>query len=155
MRRLRDTVCPERRGFSRIPKPDCSRGESGRELTVHSHRCAILESVTDAPKSRRAMLEEFLAANPDDAFARYGLAMECVNAGDDAAAEDHFRRLLSSHPEYLYGYFHYGQLLLRGSRGSEAQELFRQGVAAAKKAGEAHALSELEAALEDAVASQQ
>ena len=98
------------------------------------------------------MLEEFLAANPNDAFARYGMAMECVNTGDDAAAESHFRQLLSAHPEYLYGYFHYGQLLLRLSRGAEAQEILRQGVAAAKKAGDAHALSELEGALADAVA---
>jgi tetratricopeptide (TPR) repeat protein len=98
------------------------------------------------------MLEEFLAANPNDAFARYGLALECVNAGDEEAAESHFRQLISAHPEYLYGYFHYGQLLLRLSRGAEAQNTFRQGIAAAKKAGDGHALSELEAALEEAVA---
>jgi len=95
------------------------------------------------------MLEEFLAANPSDAFARYGLALECVNAGDDADAENQFRQLISAHPEYLYGYFHYGQLLLRLSRGTEAQNTFRQGITAAKKAGDAHALSELETALAD------
>lgn len=97
------------------------------------------------------MLEEFLAANPNDAFARYGLALECAKADDDAAAEIHFRKLLEAHPEYLYGYFHYGQLLLKLGRGAEAQETFRQGVAAAKRAGDTHALSELEAALEEAV----
>ena len=32
------------------------------------------------------MLEEFLAKNPDDAFSRYGLALECMNSGDLAAA---------------------------------------------------------------------
>jgi len=95
------------------------------------------------------MLEEFLAANPSDAFARYGLALECVNAGDDADAENQFRQLISAHPEYLYGYFHYGQLLLRLSRGTEAKDTFRAGIAAAKKAGDAHALSELETALAD------
>jgi len=99
------------------------------------------------------MLEEFLAANPTDAFARYGLAMECVNAGDDAAAAEQFRQLLAAHPDYLYGYFHYGQLLLRLSRGGEAQQTFRDGIAAAKKKGDAHALSELETALEEVVAS--
>ena len=95
------------------------------------------------------MLEEFLAANPNDAFARYGMAMECVNAGDDAAAETHFRGLLTAHPEYLYGYFHFGQLLLRLARAAEAREILRQGVAAAKAAKDAHALSELEASLAD------
>ncbi len=99
------------------------------------------------------MLEEFVAANPSDAFARYGLAMECAKTDDDAAAETHFRQLLAAHPDYLYGYFHYGQLLLKLSRGADAQELFRAGIAAAKKAGDAHALGELEGALEGAVTS--
>jgi len=104
----------------------------------------------DAPKSRRAMLEEFLAANPNDAFARYGLAMEYAKCGDEADAEREFRALLAAHPGYLYGYFHYGQLLQRMSRGAEAQAAFRQGIEAARKAGDAHALSELETALEEA-----
>jgi tetratricopeptide (TPR) repeat protein len=105
----------------------------------------------DAPKTRRAMLEEFLAANPADAFARYGLALECVSAGDGAAAEVHFRQLLAAHPEYVPGYYHYGQLLVKLARGADAQHTFRQGIAAAQKAGDAHALSELEAALEETV----
>ena len=74
------------------------------------------------------MLEQFVAADPDDAFARYGLALECVNGGDSAAAEENFRRLLASHPEYVPAYYHYGQLLTRLSRGAEAQETFRQGI---------------------------
>jgi predicted Zn-dependent protease len=105
--------------------------------------------VPDAPKSRRELLEEFVAANPNDAFARYGLAMECAKSDDDAAAENHFRQLISAHPDYLYGYFHYGQLLLKQGRGGDAQSTFREGVAAARKKGDAHALSELEAALEE------
>jgi len=104
----------------------------------------------DAQKSRRAMLEEFLAANPADAFARYGLALECVNAGDNTAAESNFHQLATAHPEYVPGYYHYGQLLLKLGRGADAQNVLRQGIAAAKKAGDAHALSELEAALEEA-----
>jgi len=108
--------------------------------------------VTDTPKSRRAMLEEFLAANPNDAFARYGLAMECANSGDDAAAENHFSQLLAAHADYLYGYFHYGQLLLKLGRSAEAKSTLEQGVAAAKKKGDAHALSELEGALAEVIA---
>jgi tetratricopeptide (TPR) repeat protein len=95
------------------------------------------------------MLEEFVAANPADAFARYGLALECVNGGDNSAAEDNFRKLISAHPEYVPGYYHYGQLLMRLARSAEAQGTFRQGIEAARKAGDAHALSELESALEE------
>lgn len=109
----------------------------------------------EAQKTRRQMLEDFLAANPNDAFPLYGLAIECTNSGDTAAAEEYFRRLVSGHPDYVPSYFHYGQLLLRLRRGADAQAAFRRGIAAAKKAGNAHALSELEAALEEAVASGQ
>ena len=38
-------------------------------------------------KSRRQMLEEFVIKKPDDAFSRYGLAMECMNSGDASAAD--------------------------------------------------------------------
>jgi Tfp pilus assembly protein PilF len=95
------------------------------------------------------MLEEFLAANPTDAFARYGLAMECLNASDASAAEGHFRQLVSSHADYVPAYYHYGQLQARLGHSDEAQNTFRAGIAAARKAGDAHALSELEAALDE------
>lgn len=103
--------------------------------------------MTQAPQSRREMLEQFVAANPSDAFARYGLAMECVNLGDDDAAGQHFRALLAAHPDYLYGYFHYGQLLLKLGRAGEARQILQAGVAAAQTKGDAHAREELEGAL--------
>ncbi len=45
-------------------------------------------------KTRRQMLEEFVAAKPNDAFARYGLAMECATTGDVAGAD----RTVQGHP---------------------------------------------------------
>src|ERR1700730_13503752 len=48
-------------------------------------------------KTRRQMLEEFVAAKPNDAFARYGLAMECANSGDASAADQQFKMLLGAH----------------------------------------------------------
>jgi tetratricopeptide (TPR) repeat protein len=107
------------------------------------------EFVTAPAKSRRSMLEEFAAANPNDAFARYGLALECVNAGDPAAAEQHFRLLLAAHPEYVPGYYHFGQLLARQSQPAAARKIFSEGIATARKAGDTHSLSELQAALDD------
>ena len=95
------------------------------------------------------MLEEFVAASPGDAFARYGLAMECSNGGDPAAAQEHFRSLLAAHPEYVPGYFHYGQLLARTNQGEAARKILSDGVAAARAAGDTHALSELQAALDE------
>src|SRR5579862_103951 len=67
-------------------------------------------------KTRRQMLEEFVAAKPNDAFARYGLAMDCANAGDAADADTHFKALLEGHPEYVAAYFQFGQFLAKTGR---------------------------------------
>ncbi len=104
--------------------------------------------MTQQQKTRRQMLEEFTAAHPQDAFARYGLALECANSGDSDAAIEHFRRLLADHPNYVGGYFHYGQLLARLARTEEARQILTAGVAVAQKAGELHASSEMQAALD-------
>jgi tetratricopeptide (TPR) repeat protein len=100
-------------------------------------------------KTRRQKLEEFVAAKPNDAFSRYGLAMECANTGDSAAAEEHFRRLLAANPDYVSGYFHFGQLLARLSRTEEARQILSSGIGVASRKGDDHARSEMEAALAD------
>ncbi len=101
------------------------------------------------PRRRRETLEAFLAANPNDAFTRYALAVECANQGDQAAAADHFRRLLSAHPEYVPGYFHYGKLLVRMQRLEEARQILAAGVDVAHKKGDSHARDEMAAALRE------
>lgn len=98
-------------------------------------------------KTRRQMLEEFIAAKPNDAFARYGLAMECANAGDPAAADHHFKTLLSAHPDYVAAYFQYGQFLARAGRAEEARSTLATGIATARRTGDDHARSEMEAAM--------
>ena len=98
-------------------------------------------------KTRRQMLEEFVAAKPNDAFALYGLAMECANAGDAAAADQHFKAILGAHPDYVAAYFQYGQFLARTGRADEARSTLAAGVATAARTGNEHARSEMEAAL--------
>jgi tetratricopeptide (TPR) repeat protein len=98
-------------------------------------------------KSRRIMLEEFVAAHPNDGFARYGLAMECASQGDSAAAVENYEKLLASHPDYVSGYFQYGQLLARLSRTDDARRILTTGIQAARRTGDEHAASEMETAL--------
>jgi cytochrome c-type biogenesis protein CcmH/NrfG len=98
-------------------------------------------------KTRREMLEEFVAKKPADAFSRYGLAIECMNSGDAAAADRHFRALLESNAQYIPGYLMYGQLLARESRKDEARRILASGIAAAEQKGDHHARSEMEALL--------
>lgn len=95
------------------------------------------------------MLEEFLAKDPNDAFTRYGLAMECMNGGDSGAADAHFRHLIDHNAEYVPAYLIYGQFLARESRNDEARKILTTGIAAAEKANNQHARSEMEALLND------
>ncbi len=103
--------------------------------------------MTQQQKTRRQMLEEFTRAHPRDAFVRYGLALECAKDGDYDAAIEHFRQLLADHPDYVAGYFHYGQLLVKLARTEEAKQILSAGIAVAQKAGNEHAGTEMQAAL--------
>ena len=100
-------------------------------------------------KTRRQMLEEFVAAKPNDAFARYGLAMECANAGDSAGADEHFKAILGANPDYVAAYYQYGQFLARTGRTEEARSTLTTGVAVAERTGNEHARSEMATALAD------
>lgn len=98
-------------------------------------------------KTRRAMLEEFVVAHPHDAFARYGLAAECASQGDDPAAIENYEKLLAAHPDYVSGYFQYGQFLARISRAADARRALTSGIAVARRTGDQHAADEMQAAL--------
>src|ERR1700680_1084908 len=103
--------------------------------------------MTQTQKTRREVLEGFVGANPGDAFALYGLALECARLGDDTAAIEHSRHLLADHPAYVAGYFQFGQFLARLGRTPEARETLAAGVIAAQKAEDFHARDEMQAAL--------
>jgi Tfp pilus assembly protein PilF len=108
-----------------------------------------LLNVADQKKTRRQLLETFVAQKPDDAFSRYGLAMECINTGDTSAAESNFRELLQRHADYVPAYLMFAQMLVKQSRPDDAREILQQGISAAAKAGNGHAQSEMEALLSE------
>lgn|SRR5689334_880519 len=97
--------------------------------------------------NRLETLKNMVAQNPKDSFLRYGLAMEHRNAGDLETAIAEFRALIAANPDYVAAYFHGGQTLERLSRVEEARELYRGGIEASLRTGDAHARGELEAAL--------
>jgi predicted Zn-dependent protease len=96
---------------------------------------------------RVAMLNEILTQNPNDAFARYGLAMEYSNRGEVETAMAEFGKLLATHPDYTAGYFMAAQTLARASRVDEAKKMLADGIASARRTGNGHALSEMEGML--------
>jgi len=96
---------------------------------------------------RTAMLKQLLEANPSDAFARYGLALEYANNGDAETALAEFRQLLEFNPDYVPGYQMAAQTLLRAGRNDEARQMLAEGIACAVRTGNPHAQSEMEGML--------
>jgi len=98
---------------------------------------------------RIAALNDILTANPDDAFARYGLAMEYSKAGDVERALGEFKILLQKNPDYTAGYFMAAQTLASAERVEEAKRMLVDGIASARRTGNQHAQSEMTAMLEE------
>lgn len=98
--------------------------------------------------SRLEALQQMLARNPKDSFARYGIAMEYVRACEFDRAVAEFRTIIEFDPNYTAAYFHGGQALERLDKIEEARALYASGVDACTRTGNAHARSEMQAALD-------
>jgi tetratricopeptide (TPR) repeat protein len=98
---------------------------------------------------RVAVLKEFLADNPNDAFARYGLAMEYSKAGDTASALAEYQKIVNTNPDYVPAYQMAGQMLLTAGRDEEARQWFMNGIAAARRTGNQHAQEEMQTLLDE------
>ena len=96
---------------------------------------------------RSAALNEILTENPKDAFARYGLAMEYSRQGDFDRALAEFSILLENHADYTAGYFMAAQTLVKAERPQDAKEMLHKGITSARRTGNLHAQSEMEALL--------
>jgi tetratricopeptide (TPR) repeat protein len=97
--------------------------------------------------NRLEILKSMLEQKPEDGFARYGLAMEYVRAGELENAMQEFGQLLSYNPGYAAGYFHGGQTLEKLGRIEDAREYYRKGIDVTTGSGDEHTRSELIGAL--------
>jgi predicted Zn-dependent protease len=98
---------------------------------------------------RVAMLKEILSQNPEDTFARYGLAMEHSRAGAVDAALAEFDAILARNADYIAAYQMAGQMLASAGRLDQAREYLQKGIAVADRSGNQHAKSEMEALLDE------
>jgi predicted Zn-dependent protease len=96
---------------------------------------------------RIATLNEILTEHPKDSFARYGLAMEYSKQGDFDRALAEFAILLENDPAYTAGYFMAAQTLVRAERVADAKKMLKDGIESARRTGNLHAQSEMEAML--------
>jgi len=98
---------------------------------------------------RITALNDILTENPNDAFARYGLAMEYSRQGDFDRALAEFSILLENHPDYTAGYFMAAQTLVKADRSDDDKKMLLDGIASARRTGNLHAQSEMEAMLSE------
>src|SRR5579871_2336728 len=100
-----------------------------------------------ATSKRLDFLLKVTAAGGGDAFAWYGLAMEyrSLERAEDALAA--FETLRARWPDYVPSYLMCGQLLEKLGRADDARGWMAAGLEAARRKGDAHAASELKAAM--------
>ena len=99
-----------------------------------------------------AALTEILTADPTNAFARYGLAMEHISQGSPDTALTEFTALIHHSPDYVPAYQMSAQTLAKLGRTDEAVTRLKQGLTAAQRTKNAHASSEMQALLDDLTA---
>jgi predicted Zn-dependent protease len=100
------------------------------------------------PEQRLEAFRRMVSERPAEPFARYSLAMayRAVGKNEDAARE--FEELARRSPDYVATYLMQGQVLEALGRGADAARAYEQGIAAAGRARNDHARSELAQALE-------
>ncbi|MGH9405201.1 MAG: tetratricopeptide repeat protein [Terriglobia bacterium] len=99
--------------------------------------------------SRIEILQQTLQRAPENAFARYALALELSRSSEPLRAWEHFEHLLVHQPDYAPVYLQAGLYLMKQGRPDEARKVLHKGIEVNNRQGNLHAQSELEAALED------
>jgi predicted Zn-dependent protease len=96
-----------------------------------------------------AGLKEILALDPKNSFARYGIAVELASRGEVDASVAEFNQLLEGDPDYTAGYFMAAQTLSKAGRNDQAISRLKEGINCAARSGNRHALSEMQAMLDE------
>lgn len=97
--------------------------------------------------NRVEILQQMVDQDPNNTFARYGLAMEYANSGQLEKAVAEFRTVLQHDQGYSAAYYHGGQALEKLGQVDEARDLYEKGIEATTRKGDLHTRAEIEAAL--------
>lgn len=95
---------------------------------------------------RIELLKNFLSESPNDPFLKYALAKEYEKGDDEKLAIAMLEALTEEHPDYVGTYYHLGKIYERNGDLDTAISVYENGMLAAKKAGDKHALGELASA---------
>ena len=105
------------------------------------------DNIPAALSPRMRQLQQMLLRQPDDPFLLYGMAMEYKKADEPARALQYFDQVLRRDPNYCYAYYQRAQVHESLGDVEAARRSLREGVEAAQRSSDLHALSEIEAAL--------
>jgi predicted Zn-dependent protease len=98
--------------------------------------------------SRLEAVKALVAQDPANSRIRYMLCMEYMSGRDFPAAVAELKDLLARDPNYVAAYYQAGRASEEAGDEDAARAFYRDGIAAAKRVNDAHALSELQAALD-------
>lgn len=101
--------------------------------------------MSESDTQRLEQLLQFHERDPRDAFITYGIAMEYVKAGNSERAIEWFDRTLGLDPDYAYAHYQKAKALTDEGRLAEAKAVIAEGIAAARRKNDGHAVGELEA----------
>lgn len=93
-------------------------------------------------------LQRLLEQDPANTRLQYMLAMEYLSQSRPAEAVEALRSLLDREPGYVPAYYQAGRACEQAGDFDAARDFYRRGIDAARRAGDAHAASELQAALD-------
>ena len=96
--------------------------------------------------SRLQQLLAFYQDDPTDAFTIYALATE-YRVTEPEKAMTYYQKLLDEHTDYVGTYYHAGKMLQQLEKPEEAEKVYRKGLTVARKAGQLHAASEIQQAM--------
>lgn len=90
-----------------------------------------------------AQLEKLIQSDPDDPFGHYAMGQEKAKNGDHTGAIACYDTVLGLDGSYCYAYFFKAQSLHELGKTPEALAILATGIEAARKTGNAKALTEL------------
>jgi tetratricopeptide (TPR) repeat protein len=99
-------------------------------------------------KTRREMLEDFVAQDPNDSFSRYALALELEKEGRELEAAPQLQEVIARDPNYVAAYYQLGRLLARLGQVEDARAVYRRGLDAAAASNDQRTRSEIQEALD-------
>jgi len=98
--------------------------------------------------NRLDQIKNMLAADPDDVFLNFSLAMELAKQNRTAEAVAQFNKVIDLDPGYSAAYQQQAKLLIATAQKDKAQEILTQGITAAQQKNDTHAADDMQKTLD-------